>query len=140
MYISTFFGKKDEDKKKVLTHFVHVLTDFNTLNTYIGTLKHIIINLTRIRTHYAPKLFAKDKHKLCVQLLCAKILIMRLIMRYAPQAKLCARANHAFFTRSHNRIILKRLKVYACSRLVLCSIHAPGLSCITDNSRLLFST
>ena len=50
-----FSLKKLRTKKRSLL-FEYVLIDFSTHNIHIGTLKHIISNLTIVSTHYAPKL------------------------------------------------------------------------------------
>ena len=61
-----------------------------------------------MRQKYGPKLCAK-------------------IMRYAPKAKLCGRANYESFTRSHNRIILKGL---VCKRKKKGYVKALKFPCI----------
>ena len=88
-----FSVKKFRTKKKSSFGFVHILTDFSIYNTHIGTLKHIITNLTIVSTHYAPKLCTKNANyvpKLCakIQNYAHKLCIMRQKPNYALKSQL----------------------------------------------------
>ena len=103
-----FSLKRLRTKKGPHLLFVYVLTDLSTHNIHIGRLKHIITNLTIESTHYVLKSYTKNTNY--GPKLGAKLQIMRLIVCYAPKAKLCVQEPIArFFKHLHNQIILKGL-------------------------------